>query len=150
MAQEAFARDVQVRGAPAEVWETITDVDRLISWVSILEDARTIEELSHYQAMLADRLGMFSLRADLDVTVDAYKEPVWLRASAAGEDRQVGSRITVELELRLDGAGEGTELRVSGSYGVTGRVATLGASTIRRKADKVLQEFFSNLEAELG
>lgn len=152
MAHETFARELRVPRTPDAVWSVMTDVDRLVSWVSILEEAHTEEELAQYCATLQDRLGMFSLRADLGITVDAYEQPRWLRASAEGEDRQVASRITVGLELELvelDG-GTGTRLHVSGNYEVTGRVATLGASTIRRKADKVLEEFFSNLAGELA
>jgi uncharacterized protein len=150
MAHESFARELRVACAPDEVWAVMTDVDRLVSWVSILEEAHTDEELARYRATLQDRLGMFALRADLAITVDDYEQHGWLRASAEGEDRQVGSRITVGLQLKLAEAPDGTDLRVSGEYEVTGRVATLGASTIRRKADKVLEEFFGNLANALS
>jgi carbon monoxide dehydrogenase subunit G len=41
-------------------------------------------------------------------------------------------------------------VRVSGSYGITGNAATLGSSAIKRKGDKVLEEFFGNLESDLS
>jgi carbon monoxide dehydrogenase subunit G len=39
---------------------------------------------------------------------------------------------------------------VKGQYEVTGRVATLGASMIRTKGEKMLEEFFTAASRELG
>jgi len=39
---------------------------------------------------------------------------------------------------------------VTGRYEITGRIATLGSGAIRKKGDKVLEEFFTNLVRELG
>jgi carbon monoxide dehydrogenase subunit G len=39
---------------------------------------------------------------------------------------------------------------VSGSYSVTGRVASMGSSQVKRKADKILEEFFTQAGQELG
>lgn len=150
MAREEFERVLAVGASPAEAWEVMTDIPRLVQWLSILEDAEELEHLSRYRAQLMDRLGMFALRADLDIEVTDHEEPRWLKARADGEDRQMGSRIVVELELTLQEAEKGATLEVSGVYDVTGRVATLGSSTIRRKADKIMEEFFTHLSAELS
>lgn len=150
MAREEFTRELAVGASPSEAWQVMTDIPRLVRWISVLEDAEELEHLSRYRALLMDRLGMFSLRADLDIEVTDHAEPSWLRARAAGEDRQMGSRIAVELELNLRDVDGGTVLTVDGVYDVTGRVATLGSSTIRRKADKLIEEFFANLSAELA
>lgn len=151
MAQEEFARSFVVPASARSTWDTMTDVVQLVSWISVLENASTEQALDRYRATLQDRLGMFSLRADLDIVVSEYTEPTFLVASAEGEDRQVGSRILVDVRLELEEqeAGPQTLLKVSGRYEVTGRVATLGSSTIRRKADKILEEFFTNLGGAL-
>jgi carbon monoxide dehydrogenase subunit G len=39
---------------------------------------------------------------------------------------------------------------VTGAYEVSGRVATLGAGAIKKKAGRILDEFFGSLERELG
>ena len=150
MAREDFQRELTLAAPPEELWSTITDVPKLVGWISSVEDAKEIEPLQRYSAVLMDRMGMFSLRADLDIRVVDYDEPTHVQATAEGEDRQMGSRITVEVDLRMSSQGDGTTLAVAGTYEVTGRVATLGGSTIRRKADKILEEFFGNLERELG
>jgi uncharacterized protein len=150
MAREDFARHLPVAATPEQAWYVVTDIARLVRWISVLEEADAIEEMDRYRAVLADRLGMFSMRADLDIRVHEHERPKSLRASAEGEDRQVGSRITVDLTMALDELDGKTQLRIEGSYEVTGRVATMGSSTIRRKADKIVAEFFDNLEEELG
>lgn len=150
MPKQEFARELVVDATPAEAWDVMTDIPRLVRWISVLDEAQELEHLARYEAHLMDRLGMFSLRADLAIEVTEHSAPHYLRARAAGEDRQMGSRIAVELELKLREVDSGVLLDVSGVYDVTGRVATLGNSTIRRKADKVIEEFFTNLSAEFA
>lgn len=145
MARESFRREIAVETPPSETWKVVTDVPRLVSWISVLEEAEVIEPLARYRALLQDRLGMFSLRADLDIEVTEHAEPTRLRARAEGEDRQMGSRIAVDVDLELHPDGTGTRLLAEGTYEVSGRVATMGSSTIRRKADKIMDEFFTQL-----
>jgi carbon monoxide dehydrogenase subunit G len=94
-------------------------------------------------------MGPFRLSADLAVKVTAFRQPVSITFTAEGEDRQVSSRITVEAELTIEPREAGTVVAVNGRFEVTGRVATLGASMIRSKGEKILDQFFSSLEAEL-
>jgi carbon monoxide dehydrogenase subunit G len=39
---------------------------------------------------------------------------------------------------------------VKGRYQVTGRAASMGSGVIKKKADKLLQEFFAAAAGELG
>ena len=70
-------------------------------------------------------------------------------ARAQGEDRQIGSRLIIDVRLELQEQGASSVLDVSGSYEVTGRPAALGASSIRKKASTILAEFFASAEREL-
>ena len=69
---------------------------------------------------------------------------------ADGEDRQIGSRITVDATLSIEPSGEGCLVDIEGNYEVTGRVATMGSSTIRQKAKKLLEEFAAAAHLDLG
>ena len=150
MAREPFERRVELQVGPELAWRAMTDVPTLVGWMSLLRDVETIALLERYAAQLEDRLGMFSLKADLDITVSAYLEPEWIVVHAEGEDRQVGSRIVVDARVELEPSsattGPSTAVIVTGAYEVSGRVATLGAGMIRKKAQKILDEFFGNLE----
>lgn len=152
MPREAFSRSVSLGVASSQAWRTITDVPTLVGWVSLLHGAETVSELERYTAVLRDKIGMFSLKADLDIRVLDFAQPRHLTVRAEGEDRQVRSRIVVEARVELDDEpqGGGSILRVEGRYEVSGRVATLGAGAIRAKASHILDEFFDNVKRALG
>lgn len=145
-----FARTIEVAANPTETWEAITDVQRVAGWVSVVGGVEEVEHLSRYRATLSDRIGPFQLTAQLDVDVTEATQGSSIRFVADGDDDQVGSRILVEAMLRLAGTGSGTEMHVEGRYQVTGRVATLGASMIKNKGDKILDEFFNTAVEELS
>lgn len=150
MPAATFERELTVRADASTVWKTLTDVELLVSWVSVLEDVVIESLLEKYQAVLADRLGPFKLRADMDIEVRDVLEPDYIEVYASGEDRQVASRITVGARLSFSPHGEGTLIKAVGTYEVAGRVATLGAATINKKAEKILQEFFGKAQEVLG
>jgi uncharacterized protein len=147
--RQEFSRKLEVAAPPEKAWEAVVDVGRVAGWISIVGGVEELSRLQRYSAVLEDRLGPFRLKADLDIRVVELDEGRRLRATASGEDRQVGSRIAVDATLALEERGGGTAIDVSGAYEVTGRVAALGAGSIRKKADTVLEDFFSHAEAEL-
>ena len=151
MPRNDFDRVLPVTASPDRCWAVLTDVPRLVEWVSIVDKAVEIDRLAHYTAVLADRLGPFKLRADLDITLHDVAEGRHLAVHAEGEDRQVGSRLAVDATLDLEAYdGAGTSVRVAGTYEVTGRVAAMGSATITRKAQRIIDEFFTRAAEELG
>ena len=147
MLQE-FAKTIRLDAGPGAVWDAVNDVRRVASWVSIVREVRDIDPPRRYAALLEDRLGPFAMRADLDIAVE--RDGRRMRVTASGEDRQVASRISATIELAVEPDDTGTSLAVKGRYEVTGKVATLGAGAIRKKGDKILQEFFDSAAKELG
>jgi carbon monoxide dehydrogenase subunit G len=144
-----FARTIDLVAPPAAVWAAMLDVRRVASWLSIVRDVRDVEPPRRYAALLEDRLGPFAMRADLEVTVVTDSDSR-MHVAAAGEDRQVASRISATIDLNLEPRAAGTIVTVTGRYEITGRVATLGSAAIRKKGDKILEEFCANLGRELG
>ncbi|HEX9495759.1 MAG TPA: SRPBCC domain-containing protein [Candidatus Limnocylindria bacterium] len=144
-----FNKTIELSATPAAVWDALLDVRRVASWLSIVGDVRDVEPPRRFAALLEDRLGPFAMRADLDVTVESSPDHR-MRVAAAGEDRQVASRISATVDLALDPRDGGAVLTVTGRYEITGKVATLGAGAIRKKGEKILDEFFANLGRELG
>ncbi len=150
MPSAEFSREIDVDAAPEACWPVLIDVDKVASWVSIVGDVEEIEHLARYRTVLIDRFGPFKLKADVDVEVTDLEEGKRVRFHASGTDRQVNSTIDVEAELRLEPGDGGTRIVVSGRYSVIGTVATMGAGTIQKKADTILEEFFGAAAAELG
>ena len=105
---------------------------------------------THLGRLLEDRVGPFAMRADLKIDVNTDEAGKKLHVSGAGEDRQIASRISATLDLVVAPADGGSEVVVNGRYEITGKVATLGAGAIRKKGDKVLDDFFTSLERELS
>lgn len=151
IATAKFDRRITSPLTVAEVWRILTDVEVLASWIPIIEDVEVEQYLARYRAVIADRVGPFKLRADLDVRLSDVRPEEFVRLSASGEDRQVGSRIAVEVGVSLEPSTEsgGTLISFSGNYAVVGRIATLGDGTIRRKADKLLEVFVARAEKAL-
>lgn len=151
MASEKFSRELRVSAGPERTWSVLTDVGLLAQWVGILEDVTELERLAKYTAVLQDKVGPFKLRADLSITANVVRDGERIEIEASGRDRSVDSRIAVsaalELASRTDG---GTTIAVDGSYRVTGRLAAMGGGVIRKKADRIIADFFGNAEKELG
>lgn len=151
MPRSAFDRRLTVSASPREAWDVLTDVPRLVDWVNIVEDAHEIEPLSKYSAVLRDKIGPFKLRADLDIRVNDVDVGRRIALRAEGEDRQVGARLLVDAAMELDTSDtDETSVHISGVYEVTGRVAAMGSGSINRKAEKVLDSFFSHAGDTLG
>lgn len=151
MPSAQFNRDLVTSTEPEEAWKILTDVTRLVDWVTILSEAVEIAPLEHYTAVLADRVGPFKLRADLEIRIPEVEAGRRIRVVAKGEDRQVSSRIGVDATLSLTPADNGaTVIAVDGRYEVTGRVASMGSTVIRQKAQKIIEEFFARAATELG
>jgi carbon monoxide dehydrogenase subunit G len=148
--RQEFQETVNLTADRAAVWQTVSDIPSVLSWISIVGTAEEVEPGRRYRAVLEDRLGPFRLRADLDIVVEERDEGRLVRARASGEDRQIGSRLVIDVELALSEDGPATLVDVHGAYEVTGRPAALGAGSIRKKASRVLAEFFDSAERALA
>ena len=144
------SRTVHVAASPEQAWSTILDFPKVASWLKVVRDLKEVEPMRRYTTVLEDRLGPFAMRADLAIDVTADEAAKRLKVSGAGEDRQIASRISAALDLAVVPQDAGTDVVVTGRYEITGKIATLGAGAIRKKGDKVLQDFFANLTKELG
>ena len=149
--REAVDREFVVEAARDDVWPRLLDVRAVASWLPIMHSVTEVSsgssgiDGSSFQAAFEDKVGPFSLRADLRIDVAGVREPEEVSIRARGEDRQIRSRIMIDAACRLSDAGPGrTRVRLTGSYEITGRVATLGAGVIRSKANKLIDAFCTN------
>lgn len=144
------SRTVRVAAPADRAWSVLLDFPRVASWLTVVRDLREVEPMRRYTTVLQDRVGPFAMRADLTIDVTADDAARRLRVSGSGEDRQIASRISAALDIAVAAAEAGSEVAVSGRYEITGKIATLGAGAIRKKGDKVLEDFFASLVRELG
>ena len=155
--REQLDRAFVVEAARDEVWPRLLDVQSVASWLPIMHSVTEVSsgrsgiDGSSFQAAFEDRVGPFSLRADLHIEVAGVRELEEVSIRARGEDRQIRSRITIDAAAHLADAGpDRTRVRLSGAYEITGRVATLGAGVIRSKASKLIDTFCTNATTGLA
>lgn len=145
-----LSRKLEVAGNPSECWSVLTDVHRIAGWVSIAHDVTEVERLKSYTVVLQDKFGPFKLHADMDVEVTDVDTEKRIHFRGSGTDRSVGTTISVDASMELTATDGGTSIEVDGSYQVVGTVASMGASTIKKKADTIVEEFFAAAEKELA
>jgi carbon monoxide dehydrogenase subunit G len=150
MPSAEFERSLTVGRSPAECWGVLTDVGAVAGWVTVVGEVHELAHLDRYQAVLADQFGPFKLKADLDITVTDLDEGASISFRAKGEDRAVSTSIVVDGTLSLRPEDAGTTIHVKGRWNVIGTVATMGSGTIRKKADTIMEEFFTAASAELN
>ncbi len=155
--KEAVDREFVVEAARDVVWPRLLDVQAVASWLPIMHSVTEVSsggsgiDGSSFQAAFEDKVGPFSLRADLHIEVSGVHDGEEVSIRARGEDRQIRSRIMIDAAARLSDAGSGqTRVQLVGSYEITGRVATLGAGVIRSKATKLIDTFCTNAATALG
>ncbi len=155
--KQVVDRDFVVGAARADVWPRLLDVQAVASWLPIMHSVTEASsgpsgiDGSSFRAAFEDKVGPFSLRADLHIEVAGVSELEEVAIRARGEDRQIRSRIMIDAAARLSDAGPGqTRVRLTGSYEITGRVATLGAGVIRSRANKLIDTFCTNAAAALA
>ena len=155
--REAVDREFVVGAARDDVWPRLLDVQAVASWLPIMHSVTGVSsggssiDGASFRAAFEDKVGPFTLRADLHIEVAGVSEPEEVAIRARGEDRQIRSRIMIDAAARLSDAGSGrTRVQLIGSYEITGRVATLGAGVIRSKATKLIDTFCTNAAAGLS
>jgi carbon monoxide dehydrogenase subunit G len=145
----SFERSTRIAASPSNAWATLHDVDQLAAYSSHLGSVTTVEAERLWKTSLQDRVGPFRLSAPMDVEIVGETAMVEVSIRASGQDRGPGTRLVVKASVRIDQTGGETQLTLKGSYDLRGRVATLGAAVARRRAETMIDEFWSNLTAGL-
>lgn len=130
---------------PDRLWETILDAETL---KETIPGAETLErEGDHYEGTLERGLAGISLTLSADVDITDQERPDWIECDIEGVDNTINSRVngTARVEFEEDGDGV-TTLVYDTQFDFSGKLASLGSRIIKRKVNKDLSTFFSNLE----
>jgi carbon monoxide dehydrogenase subunit G len=130
-------------------WGLIGDVPRLSACIPGVSDLRELEPGRRYHATVTDKLGPFRVQLPVEIAVEERDEPHRLSATLSGSDSRAQARVSGRLEAVLEPAAAGTRLALSAHLDVLGKLATLGATPMRRRADDIFREFVTRVAAEL-
>ncbi len=144
-----FEREIEISNSKEKVWQFLWDVDRFIACVPGCKEAGTVEAGKQYTATMTEKVGPFRVEFPMRIDVLESQELSYIKAQATGSDNKIGSRMKVELEVRLAGDGDKTNLSLIASVDILGKLATLGHSMIKRKADQVMDEFAQAVKKRL-
>jgi carbon monoxide dehydrogenase subunit G len=144
-----FEKSVEIQVPKEKVWNFIWDVDRFIACVPGCKDARTLEIGKRYAATMVEKVGPFKVEFPTTIEVLERQELSHIKAQASGADNKIGSRMKIDLDVRLLGEGEHTTLSFTAGVDILGKLAALGHGIIKRKADQVLDEFAQAVKKQL-
>jgi carbon monoxide dehydrogenase subunit G len=103
-----------------------------------------------YQAKASDKIGPFKVALNLEIRVTESREPEVLKASIKGADSLGLNRITGSLHIMLNPAGSAARMQFEADIEILGKLATLGAVPIRRRATEKFAEFARNIQAQFA
>lgn len=131
-------------------WTLLRDVPRLSACIPNVTDLEVVEPDRCYRALVTDRLGPFSLQVPVQIELRAVEEPRRIQAELSGNDRRGQARVRGTLEAVVAPNNGGSQLTLSMRLEVLGRLAALGATPMRRRADEIFTAFVRRVQAELG
>jgi carbon monoxide dehydrogenase subunit G len=129
-----ISKEASINVPQTEAWALLRDVPRLSACIPKVSDVQVLEADQRYAAVVSDRIGPFSLSMPIDLS---------------GDDKRGQARVRGTLEATAEAQNGSTQLRLGMRLEILGRLATLGAVPIRRRADEVLSEFLRNVASSL-
>jgi carbon monoxide dehydrogenase subunit G len=151
-----LAQSLSLPASRQETWKLLRDTPRLALLIPGVESITAADGPGEkYVARVVEKVGPFRLALNLEICVLEAQEPTLLAAELKGIDGGGNNRIAGTLRAQLEeaprqtGAGQpGTLLNFDASVEVLGRLASLGAAPIRRRANELFAEFASRVQRQ--
>ena len=138
----------EVSATPAAVWGLIWDLPRVAMCLPGCEKVEAVDD-ANYKARMVQKVGPFSVAMDIDLKVEEMAEGERVLLSGSGKDR-MGNRLKLtKLSMELAASGAKTKVQYGIDFNLFGRLASLGSSVIKRKAEDMRVEFTKRLVQEL-
>lgn len=137
--------------APAErVWALLLDPKVMGECVPGMQSIEVISDVE-YVSVIQVKIAFVSARFKIKTTITEQRAPHYLRSEGTGEDTSVASSLKQTSDIFLTELPDGnTELRMTISVDVLGRLGTFGLNVMKTKADRMWDEFAVKLQACLS
>ena len=135
-----------------DVWKLLRDTARLASLLPGVEAVKPLGESGPeaYEAQASDKVGPFKVALHMEIRIAEEQPPSMLKASLKGADSMGLNRLTGLLRVNLSASGPATRMHFEADIEVLGKLATLGAVPIRRRATEKFAEFARNIQAQFA
>ena len=145
-----LAEELALNAPIDEVWRLLRDTSRLTGLLPGVENVESLNEaaVEGYAARVSEKIGPFKLTMNLEVRVIETVEASLLKAAIKGADSMGLNRVTGSMQIALNPAPSGTQMRFEASIEVLGKLATLGAVPIRRRTTQAFAEFAQNIQKQ--
>ena len=137
----------RVEAERRQVWSFIWDVQAVARCIPGCKQVETLEEGKAYRALVQRKLGPFSFGMDLDIVVVETRAPEYLSVEASGDDRRLRSQLKQVISLSLEEEEDGgTTVTITGTFTLTGLLASLSKHLVAAQVGQVLEDFASTLQ----
>ena len=146
------SEELTLDASPEEVWRLLRDTPRLAALLPGVEKVTPLNQpgVEAYQARASDKIGPFRVALTMEIHVAETHEPSSLKARIRGADSIGLNRITGWLQIMLSPAASAARMRFEADIEILGKLATLGAVPIRRRATDKFAEFARNIQAQFA
>ena len=146
------SEELNLDASPEDVWRLLRDTPRLAALLPGVESVTSLHEpgVEAYQAKASDKIGPFKVALNMEIRVAEAREPLFLKASIKGADSIGLNRLTGSLEITLSPNSSAAQMRFEANIEILGKLATLGAIQIRRRATEKFAEFARNIQAQFA
>lgn len=136
--------------APELAWALLRDFPELTTCIPNVGDLEELEPDHRYGATITDKIGPFRVSVPVQIEIQTIEPPRRIVAAISGHDAKGQARLKGSLEATVDPVGEATHLVIVTRIDVLGKLATLGAAPMRRRADQIFGEFIDHVSARLA
>lgn len=143
-----FSGEFTVDGSPEELWKYFTDPDILLDCAPGC-NKMVLESPSHIVAGLSVGVGSVKPSFDVEAIVTECDRPDRLEIQATGEASRNSFDVTAWQELHDNRDGT-TTVSWQANAEVSGIIASMGERAIGSVADKLVNEFFQDLEEHVN
>jgi carbon monoxide dehydrogenase subunit G len=144
-----ITKSVDLAQSPAKVWEVVRDPHIVAGCIPNVREFME-NEPGRFGASIEDKLGPFKVEVPVTIAVSEDADRRRMTAEIAGADKRGQARVRGNVTATVDGVADTARLELRANIEVLGRLASLGAVPMRRRADQIFDVFVGNLGELLG
>ncbi|SRR5579885_1765063 len=141
-----FEQNCVIPASRPKLWDFLTDIPKVAKCLPGVEEVHSEEE-GKYSGILALKVGVIKLKMSGKIIIEemnAEQHTATMAVQAA--DHRITGLVQGKMTMKLDEvSAEQTKLIVGTDISLFGKIGEFGQPIIRKKADKMMEEFAGNV-----